>query len=90
MTDAIQSTLTAIKTGRTAQGKRYDYTALWAVIAWISPEAIMGLSELLNYVISGDSGFVIHDAWKNKIRLCAFVLSLWARSVVVRDKPSTS
>ena len=80
----MNETVTAIKTGETAQGKKYDYTALWAVLAWISPEAISGLVELLNYVVHVDSGLAIPEEWKPRIRFAAFLLALWARSVAVR------
>lgn len=83
---SVQETVQAVKTGVTADGKRYDYTALWAVLAYISPEAIAGLVELLNYVTSVEAGLTVPEAWKPRIRLGAFVLALWARSVVVRDK----
>ncbi len=80
----MNETVVAIKTGETKEGKKYDYTALWAVLAWISPEAIAGLIELLNYVVHADAQLGIPDEWKPRIRFAAFLLALWARSVAVR------
>lgn len=81
-------TVTAIKTGTitTDTGKKvkYDYTALWAALGFIAPEAINGLVELANYVLSSNSGIEIPDNWKTPIRTVAFILAWFARSGLVR------
>lgn len=88
----LKRTAIAIKTGDViapnGTKSRYDYTALYAALAFIAPEAINGLVELANYVLSENSGIAIPDNWKTPIRTAAFILAWFARSGLVRKPPA--
>lgn len=72
------------RTKEAVQTKTYSYEALIALLAYVSPEAVGGLVDMLNYVVGEDSGLGIPEDWKPKIRFAAFLLALIARSIVVR------
>lgn len=82
MTDRIEATVE--RTKNAVNAKTYSYEALAALVAYFSPEVIHGLVELLNYIVGADSSLGVPDEWKPRIRFAAFVLGLFARSIVVR------